>query len=170
MINFITTKLAVIYAMYVTRMHCLIVDNTQKPHVDYDVLGVAKVSAIQKVELTRDNEEVMLVTGLTNEITKRFDSGYYKSRGLIISTEGEVLLETLRQVQTLPNGVVVVKNRQEYLDSVMPTSKARITYPDGTTVYGDSIVRDVIAGIRTTDSVLKQHLETGRDESFALSA
>lgn len=177
MLKFLATKIAIAYAIYVARLHCIIIDKTQKLHVDYDVRGIAKVSAIQKVELERDSEEVIFVDSVTQHVTKCFDNGYYKMHGLIVTTEGEVDMESFRAIEHI-NGEMVVYNREEYQKHVgYSQDQARIVYPDGRVIVDAELVSQVIQGnqriseIRPTNCPpIDKEGECESDITWALSA
>lgn len=174
MLKFLLNKLTIAYSLYVTRLHCLMVDNSQKPHVDYDIRGIAKVSAIQKVELERDSEEVFFVSERTQHITKCFDNGYYRTHGLIVTTEGGVNMESFKARITV-DGQELVLNREEYQQHIgYRQDQARIVYPDGTVITDKEFVERVLTGEAKPNAhhltPIAYETECADDESFALSA
>ena len=175
MLNFLFSKIAISVANYLTRMHCILVERDKKVHHDYDVIGIAKVSAIQKVELERDSEEVFYVNERTKLITKRFNSGYYAKHGLLVKDTCDMVdLESFRARVTLANGEERVLNREEYIAYIgYRQDQARIVYPDGSVNTDKAFVQSVLEGKCKPDSYYTspktvEEQECAKDESFAL--
>lgn len=145
--NFILNKITTMYAIYATTLFCKMCETSRKIHVDYDVKGVAKISAIDKMEFDRDNDEVFFLDDLTTKVTHRFNSGYYRTHGILAVEGGSVDFDSFK-ARAIVDGVEVVMNREEYLSSQSyRQDQARIVYPDGTVNTNADYVSRVLSEV-----------------------
>lgn len=170
MLNFIRNKLSAIYAVYATALFCKMCETSRKTHIDYHVRGVAKISAIDKLELDRTNDEVFYMDDLTAKVSHRFNSGYYKTHRILLDCTGTVDMESFRAVRVHADGTETVLTREEYLASrPYRQDQARIVYPDGRVITDADFVQRVISRqslVHFVEEIKSQ--DYANDESFAL--
>ena len=171
MLNFILNKLAIKYAVYLARMTCLFEMRTHKLHVDYDLRGIAKISAIDKLELDRDADEVFYTNECTALVTDRFKSGYYAKHRILVNECGTVDMDSFRAIVVTSDGKERILNREEYQVYVgYRQDQARVVYPDGRVITDPAFVTNVIRGNQKIDSFYEVESECAGDETFALAA
>lgn len=150
MLNYISQKLQTAYALVIVFFLCRLEDTKKKLHINYSVRGVATISAVDKLELV-DKAETFYIDPVTTEITKRFDTGYYKKHGLLLTGDcnWEVDLDSFKAKvsSTLDPEKVHVLNRQEFLQSELyRPNQARIVMPDGTVILDPTQITNVLSG------------------------
>lgn len=162
MLKLIAEKLKTVYAIHATYIYSKICGFDVKVHVDYHVGGVAKISAIDKLEVNREDDEIFYMDDLTTEVTKRFDSGYYRNHKLIVTTEGEVVEGSFRTFlveswQDESDGRYIGKEEWLSRQAYRP-DQARIVYPDGTVNTDADFVQRVLSRKTTIDPKDRDYL------------
>lgn len=181
MLNYISQKLQIIYALIAVFVLCRIEDRSKKLHINYSVSGVATVSAVDKLELIEDVTDTYYTDPITGVISKRFAQGYYEKNNLLLNTSDnwEVDLNTFQA--TIPSVISpnkkIVLGRAEFLQSELyRPEQARIVMPDGTVILNPTQINNVLSGKEKLSKLLcapKTQVgccqdECSYDETFAI--
>lgn len=166
MLNFISTKIQIAYAIMSVMIFTRMCDNTKKLHINYDVRGVASVSAIDKLELELDSEEIFYESKTSKHI--RENAHMHQRFGLVKTGAdfvNDVNLDSFKA--RLPNGTYLT--REEYEASLAyRQDQFRVVFPNGNVLTSNKEYENYLADKQLQR---KQELDTGAamDETFALA-
>lgn len=167
MLNFISAKIQIAYAIMCVFILTRMCDKTKKLHINYDVHGVATVSAVDKLELELDSEEVFYESKKSKHL--RENEHLHKRFGLVKTGADFVDDVDLKSFKArLPSGVWL--SRAEY-EASLPyrQDQFRVVFPNGDVMLSRSDYDQYVADKQKQRQVGYDYEdEASLDESFAL--
>lgn len=173
MLKFLLSKIQISCALYHVFLYTRICDKSRKLHINYDVTGVASITAQDKLELHDDVIEVFYESPLSAHL--RVNESLQQRQGLLKTADqfsDDVDYDSFQAVLIDSSGVERKLNRTEFeayeLGKGLRGSKSTIVFPDGSRTFGESVdSRIQKRQLRGTVSKSYQPTFNGFENSYA---